>query len=302
LYTDLPQFVEYATARRLLCTVGTNGLKLEDFAHALVDANLTQLVVSVDGPPTVHNRIRGVNGAYEKACAGVADVLRRRSETASRFPRVTVNYAISSGNFDCLHRTARDLLDLGVDRVSFSHLNFIDASMANAHNEKYADIFGRVSPSSTAAVNPKDVNADVLFEEMCAVKEHYSDRIVFYPDVQDREGLREYYHTTRCASEITCTVPWTQVQILANGNVIPHSRCFNLVMGNINSQRLRDIWNGPALREFRRKLKTHGPTPACTRCCALNRADLVSKRCRLKGAHSNPNDQRCDEKESARPS
>jgi hypothetical protein len=66
-----------------------------------------------------------------------------------------------------------------------------------------------------------------------------------------------------------CSDPWNMVMIQTNGDVIPaHGRCFNTIAGNLSSQPLQRIWNGPVMVDFRRLLKREGGLlPACTRCC-----------------------------------
>src|SRR5512135_1266225 len=59
LYPDILPLIREIKARGLTCTVITNGGRLEALARDLVEAGMDSIAVSIDGPPAVHNRIRG---------------------------------------------------------------------------------------------------------------------------------------------------------------------------------------------------------------------------------------------------
>jgi len=52
--------------------------------------------------------------------------------------------------------------------------------------------------------------------------------------------------------------------------VIPaHGRCYNIELGNIYRQSLKEIWQSNALKKIRKDLKNDGGLfPACSRCCS----------------------------------
>ena len=69
-------------------TVLTTGLLLPRFADTLV--SLTgEVIVSLDGPPEVHNRIRRVSGAFELLSTGVKALIDTNPETRIATPIVT---------------------------------------------------------------------------------------------------------------------------------------------------------------------------------------------------------------------
>ena len=184
-------------------------------------------------------------------------------------PKIQVAYAISNYNYHSLEETVGIFKELGVDAFSFTHLNFIDTFMAEAHNVEYEHTFGRVYPSSISAVDPKKVDVAVLTEQINMVKNKYSDFAAFVPDIATRKEVEVYYHSHEFIHNNRCTIPWKNAQILSNGDVIAASRCFHVVMGNIYKDSFNKIWNAALYQSFRKNLKRCGATPACARCCAL---------------------------------
>ena len=70
-----------------------------------------------------------------------------------------------------------------------------------------------------------------------------------------------------------CRRPWTVMYITANGRALPcciapfSQRGYeNYTLGDATQQSLREIWNGPAYRDFRRGLLSDKPPDACANC------------------------------------
>ena len=67
-----------------------------------------------------------------------------------------------------------------------------------------------------------------------------------------------------------CLDVFSNIMIGSDGSVIPaHGRCYNLTVGNLYNEPLKDVWNSATLGRFREDLnKAGGLLPACSRCCS----------------------------------
>jgi radical SAM protein with 4Fe4S-binding SPASM domain len=70
-----------------------------------------------------------------------------------------------------------------------------------------------------------------------------------------------------------CRRPWTVMYITANGRALPcciapfSQRGYeNYTLGDATQQTLREIWTGPAYRDFRHALTSEQPPAACASC------------------------------------
>jgi radical SAM protein with 4Fe4S-binding SPASM domain len=70
-----------------------------------------------------------------------------------------------------------------------------------------------------------------------------------------------------------CRRPWSLMYFTANGRALPcciapfsQHGYDNYTLGDATQQSLRDIWNGPAYRQFRRALLSDKPSAACANC------------------------------------
>jgi len=264
LYEQLLDLIDHCHSKGLRVQVTTNGFLLEKFVDPFLEKRLDVLAVSIDGPPKVHNRIRGVGGAFEKALGGVNQIMSQRKGTT---PRVEINYTICDLNFDKLVET---LGFVNCDRLAFSHLNFVTEEMADAHNTRCRY---RVTPSGLSEIRLEAIDLDVLWDQIQEVKKAKTAfQVTFAPELS-REELDTFYRRPlqflRNHSE--CHAIWTIGQVLADGSLTGSTRCFDTArLGNVKDHPFGTLWNGPIFRDFRKYLqKSGGAYPACARCCGL---------------------------------
>ena len=270
LYKNIVPFIKYILDAKLRCELTTNGYLLEKFASDFVEMGLPLINISIDGPAEVHNKIRGVSDSFERAYKGIENIIEIKKELNKPLPKIYVAYTISNYNAYYLNETAEIFKNLAVDGIKFTHLNFVDKNMAKAHNEDFGYIC-KISPSSIGVVTPNDIDEFALAEEIKKIKSSYPDDFIhFSPDITTSGEIKRYYrHPEIFIGKKQCLTPWMNAQILSNGDVIPASRCFHIVLGNIHEKKFRDIWKGATYRKFRKELREIGATPACSRCCGI---------------------------------
>lgn len=269
LYKDLAKLITYAKQLGFYVGVGTNGYLLEKTAVELVASNLDELSISLDGPATVHDKIRGINGVYEKVMRGMVAV--KRLELENQHIKIKVNYCISNYNYNCLYNFMKDMEQYFMpDVITFSHLNYTDETMSELHNRLHPQYV--VTTSCVDAVNPRGVDCEVLWKEINRVKKYNTKaNIGFIPEMASKEVLYKYYNEPLTKiKDKQCFVPWISSSIQANGDVIILARCgIQIDIGNIKDKNLKDLWYGDELQEFRNKLSENKMFPVCTRCCGV---------------------------------
>lgn len=116
LRPDIFELIGYARDLGLRAVLSTNGTLLEEkTVRRLRDLDLSYAGISIDGAAPVHDRFRGVSGAYEKSLAGA-----RRCRDAGI--KVGFRFTIQRGNVDEVPAIF-DLVEAeSVPRVCFYHL------------------------------------------------------------------------------------------------------------------------------------------------------------------------------------
>jgi Fe-coproporphyrin III synthase len=113
MHSDLFRLCRFLRQRKIRLTLLSTGLLLERHADQIVEC-LDDVIVSLDGPPEVHNTIRRVPRAFALLAAGVA-ALRKRKPDFAVSARSTVQ------NLNCAHlrATVEAARSLGVKSISF---------------------------------------------------------------------------------------------------------------------------------------------------------------------------------------
>jgi MoaA/NifB/PqqE/SkfB family radical SAM enzyme len=257
-----PQMIFLAKILRnegIRVTMLTAGLLLESHAQS-VAANVDDVIVSLDGPPAVHDQIRRVPRAFAQIEAGVAALRRFRPEIIVR-ARCTVQKAN--------HRSLSEVVE-SAKAIGLNSISFLAADLASeAFNRPQGWVRER---QDLVALNPEE--ADALEAEVeRLVVEHRIDLnsgfVVESPDKLRRIVLHFRAHLGQARQVApNCNAPWVSSVIEASGEVRP---CFfHPSLGNIHNQPLGEIVNSPKALSFRATLEV-ATNPICRRCvCSLH--------------------------------
>lgn len=268
LYKNIFEFAKYTKNNGLEFHLTTNGYLLPRFAEKIVDLGIDVLSISLDGPPEIHNEIRGKKDSFEKAYEGIKLVEKTKKEKNKSNPKINLNYCISDYNYDSLIDFMESIKEVEINSTAFSHLNFVTKEMAKAHNKKYNKLCP-ATPSSISALDLSKIDIDVLWNQINEVKSKYGS-ISFTPELNKKELDIFYNHPEKfLKNHDKCLVPWKSAQILANGDLTISTRCFNMKLGNINETSFKEAWNSKEMKRFRKALRKEGAFPACSRCCGL---------------------------------
>ena len=256
MHSDLFRFCSLLRSRRIRVTVLSTGLLLGRYAPKIVDC-VDDVIISLDGPSTVHDRIRRVPGAYALLESGI-DAIHQREPG---FP-ITGRCTVQRQNHFCLCETAR-----AGKRLGLKSLSFLAADVTSeAFNRSGGWSFER---QASIALNEFEIavlerELDALFEEW-----RYCGFVLESWEKLRRIALHYRAHLGLCKPIAPlCNAPWVSAVIEANGTVRP---CFfHRPIGSLKDQSLLNVLNGPAAVAFRTKLDVAN-NPVCCRCvCSLN--------------------------------
>lgn len=267
LYRPVMDLMRVVKAADLPLVIITNGTALERRADELLALGLDALYVSIDGPPEVHDRVRGHPRGHALATRGIARILDGRG--GGRRPLVQVFCTISGYTQGRLRQHAADMLRLGVDRLVLNALVYFPPDDVQAQAEALRERFGAAAPSCPAIDDAEtpDVDPAKLARELQAIRASVPRRW-FSVDPPDLARRPEAY-VGRDAAPFRvrgCVSAYRDMWIYPSGDVTACVRMNELVMGNVRSASLAEIWNGPTYRRFRHRLRTEGPMPVCGRC------------------------------------
>jgi Fe-coproporphyrin III synthase len=239
-------------------TLLTAGLLLDAHAEAIA-TTVDDVIVSLDGPPALHNRIRRVPRAFERLSAGVQELRRLRPDIP-----IHARCTVQKLNHCSLSATATTARDIGLNSISYLAAD-VSSSAFNRHSLSSAERQDQV------ALNVIEVEA-LEQEIQRLIQEHVGDFTSGFIAESPAKLERIVLHFRACLGQVEpvaprCNAPWVSAVIEAGGDVRP---CFfHRPLGNTRNEPLHEILNGTEALEFRRNLDI-AHDPICRRCvCSL---------------------------------
>jgi len=259
LHNDLSALCNFFRDRQIHLTLLTTGLLLHKRAEEVATL-FDDIIVSLDGPPEIHDAIRRVSGAYNLIHKGIVAVRHYNSSMP-----ITCRTTVQKANHRYLRQTVDTARELGLDSVSLLA----------------ADLTSQAFNRPLIWPGQRQSEIGLNLKEVTALEEEIEQLILDYKASIDHKYIAESADKLRRISrrfrehlgELTpqapiCNAPWVSAVVEVDGTVRP---CFfHRPIGNITSSTLEEVINGEAAQEFRQSLEIETNT-TCKRCvCSLN--------------------------------
>jgi MoaA/NifB/PqqE/SkfB family radical SAM enzyme len=259
LHNDLSALCTFFRDRQIHLTLLTTGLLLNKRAEEV--ANLfDDIIISLDGPPEIHDAIRRVSGAYNLIHKGIVAVRHHNPSLP-----ITCRTTVQKANHRHLRQTVDAARALGLDSISFLAADLT----SEAFNRP---LIWPGQRQSEIGLNLQEVRAleeeieQLILEYEASINHKY----IVEPAVKLRKIVRRFReHLGQLTPQApTCNAPWVSAVVEVDGSVRP---CFfHRTIGNITSSTLEEVINGEKAQEFRESLDVENDA-TCRRCvCSLN--------------------------------
>ncbi len=252
MHSNLFALADLLRGRGIRVTILSTGLLFERFAREIAE-HIDDVIVSLDGPPEIHDRIRRVLGAFERISEGVRAIRAHKPEL-----RIGARCTVQKANHAALADTVR-----AARRMDLSSISFLAADVTST-------AFNRAEPWSA----PRQGEIALTLDEL-AVLEQQIEKLIDDSLVVDRpqhlQRIVEHFQAQlglKLFEAPRCNAPWVSAVMGVDGSVRP---CFfHPPVGSVAAQPLDDALNAPIAREFRATLDI-ASNPVCQRCvCSLH--------------------------------
>lgn len=271
LYPELPKAVKALRSMGLEVLVTTNGINLQNMLEKLLDADISELDISIDGPAAVHDEIRGKSGLFHDIMS-VLEVHRKKIEEAqSRGFRLGIGVAITPMNYTKLHGLLCELEGSVIQSVWCTHMNYITENIAFEHTQEHPE-YPITASCTHPDMNPTLINPWLMFKSIETAREKAKEigkNFVCVPLMKDYLDYKYFYHNPDVSiGRARCSAPQRTMQINSDGSVCIMSRCYQFIVGNIYQQSLEEIFYSQRMAAFRETVSKELWNP-CKRCCAI---------------------------------
>jgi MoaA/NifB/PqqE/SkfB family radical SAM enzyme len=255
----LPSLCTALREEGIRLTLLTTGLLLKKQAKE-VASSFDDVIVSLDGPESIHNSIRRVENAFALILAGVTAV----KECNPRI-RITARTTVQKANCLYLRETVQAAKTLGLDTISFL--------AADVESEAFnRPVVWPAARQNQVALSISDLSV-LEIEIKALIRDHAADmRSGFIADSPEKlHRIISHFRAhlgLESAKAPPCNAPWTSAVIETDGTVRP---CFfHPPLGNIRQSTLEEVINSKEALQFRAGLDIL-KNDICRRCvCSLN--------------------------------
>ena len=155
---DLPELAAYAIEKGMRAVISTNGtLITQQMARVLKDIGLSYVGISLDGMEKIHDRFRGVKGAFRAALEGIKNCQDAGIKVGLRF-------TINKFNVDEIENIFNLLEDMDIPRACFYHLVYagrgsklVEEDLTHDETRKAVDLIMDLTKKLHDKGKPKEV-------------------------------------------------------------------------------------------------------------------------------------------------
>jgi MoaA/NifB/PqqE/SkfB family radical SAM enzyme len=238
-------------------TLLSSGLGLGPHAERIA-AHCRDVIVSLDGPPPVHDAIRRVPRAWDRLAQGVAALRRARPGF-----RVSARCTVQRANYLHLPETVAAAREIGLDGISFLAVDVT----SSAFNRPEPWDAGRAGAVGLAAADAAPLEREVerLIAERAA--DLATGFVAESPARLRRLAAQLVARPGEAPAVSRCDAPWVSAVVEADGAVRP---CFfHPPIGRLGDGPLDRVLNSERAVAFRRGLDV-ATDPVCRGCvCSL---------------------------------
>jgi Fe-coproporphyrin III synthase len=257
---ELPEMCELLRMQGIRTTLLTTALLLKK-RSAEVANSFDDVIVSLDGPPEIHNAIRRVDRAYELLRDGVRALRAERQQI-----RVTARTTVQKANHAHLYETALTAKDLDLDQISFLAADLTSQAFNRSLVWPVTRQFEIALSLTEIAALENGINSLIQASQ----SEFAAGFVAESPEKLRRiaRHFRAYLGLEKPQSPI-CNAPWVSAVIETDGSVRP---CFfHPILEKLGpGKTLQTVLNSANAHAFRENLDI-STDPICQNCvCSLN--------------------------------
>jgi MoaA/NifB/PqqE/SkfB family radical SAM enzyme len=239
----VPELVEHAASLGLRATLTTNGTRVDKaLARQLIQSGLRSVNVSIDSPDRkLHDRMRGVDGAWKKACRAVG-YFRRYAHKGKL--TIRINTVVSHSNYASLAELPDFARESGADFINLIPVDGHSDESLLLHRSQIQEFNAHIAPQ----IAERGLALGLIQDESQA-----------YPFGRSSTALkraRKGEYALGWYDRHPCFAPWTHSLIDFNGRVYPccMTRGRMAPVGDLSRETFSQVWNGQAYQVVRAQM------------------------------------------------
>ena len=273
LYSRFHELCQLLKKAKRWTTICTNGLLVDWALDDLMEiSEHTVLLISLDGFAEINDGIRG-KGTFRQVISNIG-LLREKGYPGE----ISVCTVMSNAMIGHLYEFCAFMETLPINTLYLSFPWYINEETAEKMDREFERRFGDLLPSAEKGQASwhhftwriSEALTERLREEMKRIAGRtWKIRVRFQPALSAEEiddfvqgGSVPAQHASRCLAV------YNRMDILEGGEVCACKLFREFTVGNLNTQTIKEIWEGEKMREIRSRMNC-GLLPVCSKCVLL---------------------------------
>lgn len=246
---DVQAFIMAAKARKLKVSFTTNGTIMSPYlAKGLIDSGLDGLTFSMAGNCAETQDVLRGKGTFSKLITSIEQFMEIKSKRASKTPRCAVSYLLTPSTVSELPGAVKRCRKMGIEQFSTVHLTQVVHPRQGNHQFHMDD---RKNAGYNGLRRHTYINA--LFSKM---KIELRDFHASPTPVCDKNPLNStFINSQGYVSPCVFLLPPLGTKDLTWHHNQEQGTHPPLIMGNVTTSSLDDIWDSPQYKQFRQSFQ-----------------------------------------------
>jgi len=258
-FRDLSIALQKAGRVAITCT---NGMLLDRYLDVSSGNPYLTYLISLDGLAPQNDQLRG-RGVYRRVTENI-----RRLKAVKKPPYIAAQFTIRPENVGVMHDFCQEMVDIGVDWILLNLCWFITESQARAYEDFMRTHFGISPVSHLGYLLPYELDKDEFVRQYRRIQNRtWPIQISCY--LKNPEDIYAFVDTPDVPpGNNFCYKQWIRMDITPDGTVSPCILYPDILVGDLRSQSVGDVWNSGAAAKFR-QVRRKECLPVCSKCDVL---------------------------------
>lgn len=270
----------FATSKKTLGKVNvvSNGILINDeVIDDFIKSNMLLLSVSLDGYGSNHDKNRNKDGIWDKIISNLENLQARKAALHKAKPMIDIKTIVLENNLDDIPKLYKLCTDMNFDFLSISFLRNNNLKQNPILREVFSEEFYKEEYKIEQYFNLE--HFEEIHKELQSLSKKSKVKIRYAPKFETGNEIKKIkdfftlgYNKNIIDLYHPCKYPFSNMMINPQGDVYP---CLSLKIGNVKDMSLKDVYNLPKFRCFRKNLQYSKLFTSCQMCCELKVKDKI---------------------------
>jgi len=276
LFPDIIELIKYINSKNIRTSIDTNGTMLWKYAEELTGIGNVHINVSVDGPESIHDKVRNVEGCFKKIKEGIGLLNELEKGGRGRVDKLIV-FTISRYNFMGLGEMPDVARSMSVDTITIVPYYYFPRRAGKQYEKEMKENF------NCAAYSWKGFHHESSGIDFKEFRKQYRKYLANlkglksypYMDFSEDDYKRWFGDPTAPVGSQRCLNVERLIDIQPDGDANFCVDFPDYIFGNVRKSSIEDIWNSKEAEIFR-MYRREKPLSVCHRCGAKYMSEIKS--------------------------